>query len=88
MPYMTKYDKVLTKQLTVGEVLAHIEEDLLASIELLNNSDPYGLAPKSDDYDLPNEDKFFDNREKRFNYWAAVCTLTVYICGWDEKGKP
>ena len=52
MPYMTKYDKVLTKQLTVGEVLAHIEEDLLASIELLNNSDPYGLAPKSDDYDL------------------------------------
>ena len=80
MPYMTKYDKVLTKQLTVGEVLAHIEEDLLASIELLNNSDPYGLAPKSDDYDLPNEDKFFDNREKRFNYWAAVCTLTrVYM---------
>ena len=84
---MTKYDKVLTKQLTVGEVLAHIEEDLLASIELLNNNDPYGLAPKPDDYDLPNEDKFFDNREKRFNYWAAVCTLTRVYMWMGRKGE-
>ena len=73
--------------MTVGEVLAHIEEDLLASIELLNNSDPYGLAPKQDDYDLPNEDKFFDNREKRFNYWAAVCTLTRVYMWMGRKGE-
>ena len=54
---------------------------------MLNNSDPYGLAPKSDDYDLPNEDKFFDNREKRFNYWAAVCTLTRVYMWMGRKGE-
>ena len=70
----------LQKQLTVGEALEKVVADLQESMELLNDNDPFGLTPKPDDYDLPNEDKFFEDRHKRFNYWAAVCTLTrVYM---------
>ena len=80
LPYVSEYSRELQKQLTVGEALEKVIADLQESMELLNDNDPFGLTPKPDDYDLPNEDKFFEDRHKRFNYWAAVCTLTrVYM---------
>ena len=80
LPYVSEYSRELQKQLTVGEALEKVVADLQESMELLNDNDPFGLTPKPDDYDLPNEDKFFEDRHKRFNYWAAVCTLTrVYM---------
>lgn len=80
LPYVSEYSWELQKQLTVGEALEKVIADLQESMELLNDNDPFGLTPKPDDYDLPNEDKFFEDRHKRFNYWAAVCTLTrVYM---------
>lgn len=84
IPYVTKYSKHLPPQSTVKQVLAYIEADLLESIELLDKYDPVGASTKEDDYELPNEDKFFDNRNYRFSYWAAICTLSrVYI--WEGK---
>lgn len=82
IPYVEKYSKDPVKQQTVKEVLEFIKRDLLEAKQLLNDFGPYGLTPKGDDYFLPNDDLYFDSREKRFNFWASVCTLArVYL--WE-----
>lgn len=84
IPYVTEYSKVITKQYTVKEVLEFVHQDLEAAEELLVNYDPWSVKHKSDDYTLPNDDKFYTNRMTRFNYWAVRATQArVYL--WEGK---
>lgn len=87
IPYMTKYDKSLQKQLTVGELLPLLEKDLKESIELLDAGDPWGQTPKCDDYYLPNDDRYFDKRQNHFNYWAAKGTLARVYMWYGKKAE-
>lgn len=87
IPYITEYSKGLSHQLKVGELLPLLEKDLKAAIELLDVSDPYGEAPKYDDYYLPNDDKYFDKRESHFNYWAAMATLARVYMWYGKKAE-
>lgn len=87
IPYITEYSKGLSRQLKVGEILPLLERDLKAAIELLDVNDPYGQAPKYDDYYLPNDDKYFDKRESHFNYWAAVATLARVYMWYGKKAE-
>lgn len=84
IPYVTTYNKVITKQYTVREVLEFIHKDLVAADELLVNYDPWSVASKAEGYTLPNDDKFYTNRMTRFNYWAVRATQArVYL--WEGK---
>lgn len=82
VPYVTTYSKFTTPQSTTKELLAKIHADLAESEALLNETDPWGTADHGNDYELPNEDKFYDKRAKRFNYYAVKATQArVYL--WE-----
>lgn len=84
IPYVTKYSKEMTKQSTVREVLQYIHTDLKEAEELLSYYDLYHQQAQEDDYELPNDDHFYDNRRGRFNYYAARATQArVYM--WEGK---
>jgi len=87
IPYLTEYNKSLVKQLTVAELFPLLEKDLKEAIGLLDANDPLGQAPKYDDYYLPNDDKYFDNRQNHFNYWAAVGTLARVYMWYGKKAE-
>ena len=87
IPYVTEYSKELLKQLTVSELFPLLEKDLKEAIELLDANDPYGEAPKYDDYYLPNDDEYFSERESHFNYWAAVATLARVYMWYGKKAE-
>lgn len=86
IPYVYDYDKSTTKQSTVGQVIANIRADLTAAEELLVDFDPWGAGSQGDDYYLPNDDKFYTNRAKRFNYWAVIATQ-ARLCMWEGKSS-
>lgn len=82
IPYVTKYNKEITKQSTVKEVLGYIHADLDEAEQLLAYYDVYNQVAQKEDYELPNSDKFYDNRRSRFNYYAARATQArVYM--WE-----
>lgn len=84
IPYVTKYNKEMTKQSSVREVLQYIHRDLDEAEELLAYYDLYHQKVQEDDYELPNDDGFYDNRRGRFNYYAARATQArVYM--WEGK---
>ena len=84
IPYVTKYSKEMTKQSTVREVLEYIHKDLNESENLLSYYDLYNQEAQDDDYELPNDDGFYNNRRSRFNYYAARATQArVYM--WEGK---
>ena len=67
VPYVTAYDKVVTKQKTVNQTLDLIINDLLDAEELLKDSDP-----------MADADKYYTVRWARryyFNYYAVIGTL-------------
>lgn len=77
IPYVTAYDKVITKQHTLGEVLAFIREDVELSLELFEVWDPMSISDmRPNDYEIPNEDLFYENdvRVLRMNIKAAMAT--------------
>lgn len=74
IPYVRTYSKYITPQSRVSEVLNFIHEDLVAAEELLTYYDPWGVTPKDEGYLLPNEDEFYTNRRRRFNYFAVKAT--------------
>jgi len=84
IPYVTKYSKEMTPQSTVREVLQYIHRDLDEAEKLLSYYDLYHQDVQEEDYELPNEDGFYDNRRGRFNYYAARATQArVYM--WEGK---
>lgn len=84
IPYVTSYNKEITKQNTGEEVLPAIHKDLEEASVLLEKYDPWSTAKKNEAYVLPNDDKFYTNRMTRFNYWAVQATMArVYM--WEGK---
>lgn len=81
IPYVKTYSKNITPQSTIANVLIYIQEDLQGARELLTYYDPFGVTPKDEDYSLPNEDQFYTNRKKRFNYFA-VQALQARVSLW------
>lgn len=91
IPYVTMYDKGITTQSTVEQVLQLIEKDLLAAEKLLDYYDLYGTLSKDPDFELPDE-LFFDKdyRRSRFNYLAVKATQARMYMWWgkyDEAKK-
>lgn len=74
IPYVVTYSKFTTPQSTTRELLKKLHADLTEAEALLNATDPYGTADHGNDYELPNDDKFYDKRPKRFNYYAVKAT--------------
>lgn len=82
IPYVYDYDRSITKQSTVKQVIENVRKDLTEAQELLADFDPWGGGAQGDDYVLPNDDKFYTNRQRRFNYWAVVATQ-ARLCMWE-----
>lgn len=85
IPYVTMYDKGITKQSTVEQVLLLIEKDLIAAERLLEYYDMYGVLSKEPDFVLPDE-LFFDKdtRKSRFNYLAVKATQARLYMWWGK----
>lgn len=77
IPYVTQYDKVITKQKTVNETIDLIITDLLEAENLLKNSD--SMIDKTIDYTIRW------NRRYYFNYYAVIGTLArAYLYKGDK----
>ena len=86
IPYVTRYNKESTKQSTVREVLEYLHKDLDEAEELLAYYDLYHKDEQDENYELPNQDGFYDNRRSRFNYYAArAIHARVYM--WEGNYK-
>lgn len=84
IPYITRYSKETTKQSTVREVLQYIHADLAVAEDLLAYNDVYHQKTQDEDYELPNDDGFYDTPRGFFNYYAARATQArVYM--WEGK---
>ena len=78
VPYVTQYDKVVTKQKTVNQTLDLIINDLLDAKELLENSDI--MLNKDLDYTVRWARRYY------FNYYAVVGTLArAYMYKGDNE---
>ena len=82
IPYVTRYNKQMTKQSTVREVLEYIHQDLDEAERLLAYYDVYSIEEHDDDYELPKTDDFYENRRGRFNYYAARA-LQARVYMWE-----
>lgn len=89
IPYVKEYNKVITKQHSVNEVLSNLEEDINISLELLKQYDPNSFAgARPDDFEeYGANDPFYlnDDRKYHLNYNAALM-LKMRILMW--KGDP
>lgn len=84
IPYVTRYSKEMSDQSTVKEVLSYIHQDLAEAESLLSYYGYYNQVAQDENYELPNEDGFYDNRRSRFNYYAVRATQArVYM--WEGK---
>ncbi len=82
IPYVTRYNKQMTKQSTVREVLEYIHQDLNEAERLLAYYDVYHIDEQDENYELPNDDGFYSNRRGRFNYYAARA-LQARVRMWE-----
>lgn len=84
IPYVTKYNKEMSRQFSVREVLGSVHADLDEAEKLLAYYGVYSQVSHNDDYELPNQDGFYDFRRSRFNYYAARATQArVYM--WEGR---
>lgn len=86
IPYVTRYDKDLTPQHTVAEVMQFVHQDLAEAVRLLNLYDTYGKGPRPDDYNWPSNtsDLFYQNRTSRMNYHAVKAVQSRAFM-WEGK---
>lgn len=78
IPYIEIYTNIAQPQLTVKEVLAKVEQDLLAAKELMRDKEDF----REDDSSEP-----MYNRGQRLNYYAATSLLARVYLYANEKGK-
>lgn len=73
VPYATKYSTEIPQQVSVGETMQLIINDLLAAREAFGETDKYDYAGRS-------------TRGRRFNYYAATLTLArAYLWMGDKQ---
>ena len=82
MPYVTKYTKQLTPQITVAAFLDSVKNDLNNAEKLLVTYDSLRLTATQTL--VPNGDQFYNNRNMRFNYYAVkALQARVYLWTGD-----
>lgn len=81
VPYVTSLDKATTPQLTYKQTIDLIVKDLTDAITLLE-IDPVTKVQPTDYYNDVNIDGFYNNRQRKFNYYATSLLLArVYM--WE-----
>lgn len=88
IPYVTTYSKELTEQLSYKETMVLLIKDIKDAIAYLSDDPIRNLhADDTDYYKEINADGFWDNRDKRLNYYAAKALLArAYMWeGSDES---
>lgn len=90
LPYVTRYNKDMTEQHTVGQVIKFVENDLLEADKLLYAYDPLSSSLRPDDYEYSADDLFLKNRKSRFNFLAVYASLArLYMWSADyDKALP
>ncbi|MFD0761316.1 RagB/SusD family nutrient uptake outer membrane protein [Lutibacter aestuarii] len=84
IPYVTKFGKDLTTQLSYIETFNLMENDLNEALQLLEE-DPVFATNKPANYYLEvNRNGFYNNREQRMNYYAAKA-LQARLFQWQGK---
>lgn len=82
IPYVISYSKDYTDQLSYTKTIDLMLKDINESLDLLLVSDPIvGTNPMSY-YAEVNIDGFYNNRQKRMNYYA-VQALKARVCLWE-----
>ncbi len=85
IPYVTSLSKELTPQQPYGTTIANIIADLEEALQLLQ-IDPVTKLHDAAYYNGVNIDGFFNNRQQRFNYYAASLLLArVYM--WEGSSE-
>lgn len=74
IPYVTLYDKEPVAQKTYSQTIELIRKDLDECLACLEETDPLAGKISNDDFDRMNQDSFWSNRKKHFNYFAALAT--------------
>ena len=87
IPYVSTYSKELTGQLTYTQTLGLMEADITAALELLKYDPAYAntLITGQDMAEI-NRDGFYNNRNKRMNYYA-VKALQARLYAWQGGAK-
>ncbi len=81
IPYVTSLSKEMTPQLSYNQTIALLISDLEEAISLLE-IDPATQVHPASYYTEVNIDGFYNNRQQRFNYYAANLLLAkVYM--WE-----
>lgn len=74
IPYVTEYSKNISEQLSGKKVLELILKDLKEAEKLSEYWSPYNQVPQDENYERPNDDKFYEYPRSRMNYWAIKAT--------------
>ncbi|MBK5721826.1 RagB/SusD family nutrient uptake outer membrane protein [Dysgonomonas sp. Marseille-P4677] len=74
IPYVTVYSKELTPQLPYNETMSLVIKDIKEALSNLEDDPVRNLHPSSY-YDDINIDGFWDNRDRRLNYYAVQALL-------------
>jgi len=86
IPYVVNYTKEYTDQLTYTQTIDLMLKDIDESLVLLKQVDPIlGTHPMSY-YSEVNVDGFYNNRQKRMNYYA-VQALRARVCLWEGSSQ-
>ncbi|SMO33660.1 RagB/SusD family nutrient uptake outer membrane protein [Solitalea koreensis] len=85
LPYVTKYTKHITAQVSVSAYIDSLKNDLNKAAELLAPYDSVSVGVNK--LPIPNTDLFYNNRQMRFNYYAVKATqarLYLWIGDYDN----
>lgn len=82
-PYVTKFSKQFTLQVSYSQTFELMQNDIAASLELLKEDPVYKTAGRpADYYSVVNRDGFYNKREQRMNYYA-VKALQARMLLWQ-----
>jgi len=88
IPYATEYSKKFPDQYSYQETFLKMENDINAALELLKKDDPIytKTSRPAGYYDHVNRNGFYDNRELRMNYYAALA-LKARVLMWQGTAE-
>ena len=84
IPYVLTLDKEPTAQLSYEKTIELLMDDIDTAVSCLESSDPLAGVISDDDFDSINQDEYWSNRQKHFNYYAALA-LKARIMQWQYK---
>ncbi|MDD4656711.1 MAG: RagB/SusD family nutrient uptake outer membrane protein [Bacteroidales bacterium] len=86
IPYVIDYSKDYTDQLSYSQTINLMLNDIEESLDLLKTVDPILNIHPMSYYAEVNIDGFYNNRQKRMNYYA-VQALKARVCLWEGSSQ-